>query len=65
MVNVGCAMGKRFGGGLGGEVLRDDRDLHVAGVEAGGDQGLVGRLVEVGAELTQSGFAEDPAHALL
>ncbi len=50
---------------LGSTSSRGDRDLDVAPVEAGGDQGLVGGLVEVGAELAERGFAEDAAHALL
>ena len=42
-----------------------DGDRYVARVEAGRDQGLVGGLVEVGAELAEGGVAHDPPHALL
>ncbi len=40
-------------------------DLGISTIEATGDQGLIGSGVEVGAELAESGFAQDAAHAFL
>ena len=48
-----------------GDRPRGDRDLGVAAVEAGGDQGLVGGGAEVVAELAEGGLAQDAAHAFL
>src|SRR5207342_3554821 len=42
-----------------------DRDLDVAGAEAGGDQGLLGGGVEISPQLAEGGVAQDAAHALL